>query len=77
MSEHSTTTQVLFGDSFVKPLLARFDQPRSSSDAGAVLVRALDDRLDITEALAGAVQACPCNTSRTSVLRPPLELTLL
>ena len=55
MSEHSTTTQVLFSDSFVKPLLARFDQPRSSSDAGAVLVRALDDRLGITEALAGAL----------------------
>jgi len=53
--ESSTTTQVLFGASFVKPLVARFDQPRSSSDAGAVLLRLLDDRLGITQALAGAL----------------------
>ena len=55
MSEHSTTTDVLFGASFVKPLVARFDQPRSSSDAGAVLLRLLDDRLGVTEALAAAL----------------------
>jgi hypothetical protein len=55
VSEHSTTTQVLFGTSFMKPLEARFDQPRSSSDAGAVLLRLLDDQLGITEALAAAL----------------------
>ena len=55
MSELSTTTDVLFGASFVKPLEARFDQPRSSSDAGAVLLRLLDDRLGVTEALAAAL----------------------
>jgi hypothetical protein len=55
VSEHSTTTDVLFDRSFVKPLVARFDQPRSSSDAGAVLLRLLDDRLGITAALAGAL----------------------
>ena len=55
MSECSTTTQVLFDRSFAKPLLASFDQPRSSSDAGAVLLRLLDDRLGITSALAAAL----------------------
>jgi hypothetical protein len=55
VSERSTTTEVLFGDSFVKPLVARFDGPRSSSDAGALLLRLLDDRLAITEVLAGAL----------------------
>jgi hypothetical protein len=55
VSEHSTTTDVLFGTSFVKPLEARFDQPRSSSDAGALLLRLLDDHLGITAALAAAL----------------------
>ncbi len=55
MSEDSTTTHVLFDRSFVKPLVARFDQPRSSSDAGAVLLRLLDDQLGITAALADAL----------------------
>jgi hypothetical protein len=55
VSECSTTTQVLFGHSFVKPLLASFDQPRVSSDAGGVLLRLLDDRLGVTAALAAAL----------------------
>ncbi len=55
MSEDSTTTHVLFDRSFVKPLVAQFDQPRSSSDAGAVLLRLLDDQLGITAALADAL----------------------
>lgn len=55
MSEFSTTTQVLFDRSFPKPLVASFDQPRSSSDAGAALLRLLDDHLGITAALAAAL----------------------
>ena len=55
MSECSTTTSVLFGTSFMKPLVARFDQSQTSSDAGALLLRPLDDHLGITEALAGAL----------------------
>ena len=35
MSEHGTTPEVVFEGSFTKPLVTRFDQPRSSSDAGA------------------------------------------
>ena len=55
MSESSTTTSVLFGTSFMKPLVARFDQSQASSDAGALLLRPLDDRLGITQALADAL----------------------
>jgi len=69
--EHSTTTQVLFEDSFVKPLVASFDQPRSSSDAGAVLLRLLDDRLGVTEALAGAL---PDTRDPNRVQHPQLDL---
>ena len=55
MSESSTTTSVLFGTSFMKPLTARFDQSQTSSDAGAVLLRPLDDHLGISQALADAL----------------------
>ena len=39
----------------MKPLLARFDQPRSSSTAAAVLLRLLDDHLGVTAVLAAAL----------------------
>jgi len=55
VSDDSTTEAVLFDDWFTKPLLARFDQPDSSSDAGAVLLRGLDERLGLTRALAAAL----------------------
>ena len=55
VSEFSTTTQVLFDRSFPKPLVASFDQPRTSSDAGGVLLRLLDDQLGVTAALAAAL----------------------
>jgi hypothetical protein len=71
VTEHSTTTQVLFEDSFAKPLLARFDQPRSSSDAGAVLLRILDDRLGLTAALAAAL---PDNRDPSRVRHSQLDL---
>ncbi|MBA2665672.1 MAG: transposase [Trueperaceae bacterium] len=71
MREFSTTTEVLFDRSFTKPLVARFDQPRSSSDAGAVLLRLLDDRLGITLALAAAL---PDARDATRVQHPQLDL---
>ena len=55
MSDDSTTESILFDDWFAKPLTARFDQPHSSSDAGAILLRGLDDQLGITAALAAAL----------------------
>ncbi len=71
MSEHSTTTEVLFDHSFEKPLVARFDQPRTSSDAGAVLLRLLDDRLGVTEALAAAL---PDTRDLSRVQHPQVDL---
>lgn len=38
-----------------QPVIAVFDQPASSSDAGALLLRAADERLGLTSALAGCL----------------------
>jgi hypothetical protein len=43
----------LFPDLFAKPLVAAFDQPHVSSDGGAVLLKAADRRVGLTNALAG------------------------
>jgi hypothetical protein len=42
----------LEGEEFSKPVVARFDTPHSSSDGGAVLVKAVDGRLGLTRGLA-------------------------
>jgi hypothetical protein len=39
----------------LKPVVARFDQAQASTDGGAVLLKALDDRLRVTEQLAGCL----------------------
>jgi hypothetical protein len=38
-----------------KPIIARFDQPQASCDGGAVLLKAVDDRLGLTWRLASAI----------------------
>ena len=38
-----------------QPILARFDQAHASSDGGALLLKAVDDRLGVTERLAGSL----------------------
>src|SRR3989475_6550345 len=38
-----------------RPIIARFDQPHASSDGGAVLLKAVDDRLGLTWQLASAI----------------------
>ena len=38
-----------------QPVVAQFDQPHASSDGGAVLLKALDDRLGVTERLAASL----------------------
>jgi hypothetical protein len=38
------------------PVVARFDQPHASSDGGALLLKALDDRLGVTERLARSLR---------------------
>ena len=52
MSHHTTTECLLFPEIFSKPVVARFDQRQGSSDGGAILLRAADGRLGLTQALA-------------------------
>ena len=55
MSEDTTAQCVLFPGIFKRPVVAQFDQSQSSSDGGAVLLKAADQRLDLTEALAACL----------------------
>jgi len=55
MRDDSITQPVVFKDLFGKPVVAHYDQPDSSSDGGAVLLKACDDRLGLTQAIAGCV----------------------
>jgi len=52
MRDDITRQSVLFGELFDRPVVARFDQPQSSSDGGAVLLKACDDRLELTRRIA-------------------------
>jgi hypothetical protein len=54
--EHTTTQCVLFPGIFKRPVVAQFDQSQSSSDGGAVLLKAADQRLGLTEALAACLK---------------------
>ena len=56
MAEDITTQCLLFPELFRKPVYARFDQELGSSDGGAVLLRAADHRLGLTERLAGCLR---------------------
>ena len=49
MREDTTRQPVLFPDLFKKPLVVKFDQPHSSSDGGAILMKAFDERLGLSE----------------------------
>jgi len=53
---HDTTTPcLLFPEIFSKPVVAQFDQRQGSSDGGAILLKAADRRLGLTEALAACL----------------------
>jgi len=52
MRERTTQQRVMFPELFDKPLVVQFDQPHGSSDGGAVLLKACDERLRLTEQLA-------------------------
>ncbi len=54
MADHNTTQCWLFPDLLNKPLLVRFDEEMGSSDGGALLLKAADERLGLT----GALSAC-------------------
>jgi hypothetical protein len=52
MGEGTTRQRVMFAELFEKPVVAQFDQPHGSSDGGAVLLKACDERLRLTERIA-------------------------
>ena len=52
MNDDTIPQTVLFADLVTKPLVATFDQAHASSDGGAVLLRAADQRLQLTTRLA-------------------------
>lgn len=47
----SITQSVLFSNEFHKPVTVTFDKPNNSSDGGAVLLKAVDNNLSLTEQL--------------------------
>jgi Transposase DDE domain group 1 len=56
LSEHTTTQCVLFPGIFERAVVVQFDQPEISSDGGAILLKAADRRLGLTEALAACLE---------------------
>ena len=56
MNEHTTTECLLFPDIFDRPVVEKFDERQGSSDGGAVLLKAADRRLGLTEALAACLE---------------------
>jgi hypothetical protein len=56
MKDDITGQSVLFAELFDRPMVARFDQPQSSSDGGAVLLKACDDRLELSRRIAACFE---------------------
>ena len=54
--EDTTQQSVLFDGLIDRPLVASFDQPDSSSDAGALLLKACDERLGLSTILSGCIK---------------------
>ncbi|MCP5031816.1 MAG: IS1380 family transposase, partial [Actinomycetia bacterium] len=52
MKPDSTAQAVIFPDLISKPVVAAFDQEHSSSDGGALLLKAIDEKLGLSEQLA-------------------------
>jgi len=55
MNKHITQQTVLFRGLSKKAVVARFDQEQASSDGGAVLLKACDERLGLSAALASCL----------------------
>jgi hypothetical protein len=53
---HSTTQSVLFSHLLSKPVIAKFDQEHSSADGGALLLKAVDERLGLSQRLASCLE---------------------
>ena len=55
MTEDITRQTVLFPDLLRRPVVVKFDQRHGSSDGGAILLKACDERLGLTERLAACI----------------------
>jgi hypothetical protein len=55
MDDDSTRQTVLFSDLCGRPVVAEFDRQHGSSDGGAILLKACDERLGLTERLIGCI----------------------
>lgn len=56
MNQHTITQCILFPGISSRPVVAKFDQRQSSSDGGAILLRAADKRLGLTASLGHALE---------------------
>ena len=56
MTEDITRHAIVFDRLFDRPLHVQFDQPDSSSDGGALSLKAADTRLDLTASLANCLK---------------------
>ncbi|MGH9365420.1 MAG: IS1380 family transposase [Thermoanaerobaculia bacterium] len=56
MADLTTQQSVLFPEILGKPLVAKFDQTYGSSDGGAILLKAADERLHLSEHLAACLR---------------------
>jgi hypothetical protein len=56
VTDESARQTVLFPDLLDKPVLAAFDEPHTSSDGGAILLKAIDRKLKLTDALTASVR---------------------
>ena len=72
----STIQGVLFTGLFNKPLMVEFDQARLSTDGGAILLKACDERLRLSTAMAACLvdgrQAGKINHTLTELFRQRL-----
>ena len=56
MIDFTTTQCLLFPEIFAKPAVLQFDQRQSSSDGGAILLKAADRRYGLIDSLAGCLR---------------------
>jgi len=56
MTDDITQQRVLFSDLLNKDLYAQFDQPDSSSDGGAILLKACDQRLGLIDSISACLR---------------------
>lgn len=56
LMDKRTATPLLFEDLFDKRTEVTFDEPHTSSDGGAILLKAVNDKLDLTSAFTEAIE---------------------